>query len=78
MNSLDPQAVESIAVRAVQIYAEMHPRPPHVTQKQAGEMLRLSAPTIGRLVKAGILRLNSAGQIPVSEVDAVLQAKRVA
>lgn len=31
-----------IATRAVRLYAESHPRPPHVTQAQAGEMLRLS------------------------------------
>lgn len=28
-----------IALKAVQLYAEMHPRPPHVTQAQAAEML---------------------------------------
>lgn len=27
-----------IALKAVQLYAEMHPRPPHVTQAQAAEM----------------------------------------
>lgn len=64
-----------VAFQAVRMYAESHPRPSQVTQKQAGEMLGLSAPTIGRMVKAGTLKLNAAGLIPISEIDAVLQAK---
>ena len=32
----------AIALEAVQRYAEMHPRPTHVTQLQAAEMLGLS------------------------------------
>jgi predicted transcriptional regulator len=40
MTSLD------IAAAAVRLYAESHPRPPHVTQSQAGEMLRLSPPAV--------------------------------
>lgn len=28
-----------IAIKAVQLYAEMHPRPPHVTQTQAAQMI---------------------------------------
>ena len=34
------------AAAAVRLYAESHPRPPHVTQSQAGEMLRLSPPAV--------------------------------
>lgn len=64
-----------VAFQAVRMYAESHPRPSQVTQKQAGEMLGLSAPTIGRMVKAGTLKLNATGLIPISEIDAVLQAK---
>lgn len=64
-----------VAFQAVRMYAESHPRPSQVTQRQAAEMLDLSAPTIGRMVKAGILKLNAAGMIPISEIDAVLQAK---
>ncbi len=44
-----------IAIQAVRLYAETHPRPSHVTQQQAAEMLGLSAPTVGRLVRAGTL-----------------------
>lgn len=36
MNELD------IAVRAVKLFAETHPRPTHVTMTQAGEMLGLT------------------------------------
>lgn len=61
-----------IAVQAIRLYAETHPRPPHVTQKQAAEMLGLSAPTISRLVRAGYLRKNKTGMIPISQVDALL------
>lgn len=61
-----------IAVRAVQLYAETHPRPLHVTKRQAAVMLDLSEPTIYKLVRAGSLRLNAAGLIPISEIDAIL------
>jgi DNA-binding transcriptional regulator LsrR (DeoR family) len=65
----------NVAFQAVRMYAESHPRPHQVTQRQAAEMLGLSAPTIGRMVKAGTLRLNAAGLIPISEIDAALLAK---
>ena len=64
-----------IAFRAVRMYAESHPRPSQVTQKQAAEMLDRSEPTVGRLVKAGVIRLNAAGMIPISEIDRILQPK---
>ncbi len=32
------------AIKAVQLYAEMHPRPPHVNQQQAAEMLHPDCP----------------------------------
>ena len=63
------------AIAAVSIYAESHPRPPHVTQAQACDMLRLSAPTVRRLIRSGALRLNSAGMIPVAEVDRLIEAR---
>jgi len=62
-----------IAHHAVRLYAETHPRPVHVTQRQAAEMLGLSAPTVSRLVKAGTIRLNGAGLIPISQIDALLK-----
>lgn len=67
--------VVNIAAKAIQLYAEMHPRPPHVTQAQAAEMMGLSAPTVRKLVRAGLLRLNSCGLIPISEVDRAIAAR---
>lgn len=63
----------TIARRAVQLYAETHPRPPQVNQKQAAEMLGVSARTVHNMIKAGTLRLNRCGMIPIEQIDAVLQ-----
>lgn len=65
----------AIAVAAVRHYAETHPRPPHVTQSQAAEMLGLSRATVSRMVRSGTLKLNRCGLIPIAEVDAVLRAR---
>lgn len=62
-----------IATKAVRLYAETHPRPIHVTQKQAAEMLGISAPTVGKMVRSGTFRLNGAGLIPISQIDALLE-----
>ncbi|WP_144156489.1 helix-turn-helix domain-containing protein [Paraburkholderia sp. BCC1885] len=62
------------AVRAVQIYAERHPRPPHVTMTQAAQMLDLSRATVRKLVNTGKLRMNGCGLIPIEQVDALLTA----
>jgi hypothetical protein len=64
-----------VALAAVRLYAETHPRPLHVTQRQAAEMLDKSEPTIGRMVRAGTIKLNGAGMIPISEIDRLLQPK---
>lgn len=63
----------TIARRAVQLYAETHPRPPHVNQKQAADMLGVSARTVHNMIKAGTLKLNRCGLIPIEQIDAVLQ-----
>lgn len=60
------------AVRAVELYAQRHPRPPQVTVTQAAKMLGLSRPTVHKLMKAGKLTFNSCGQIPIEQVDRVL------
>jgi excisionase family DNA binding protein len=62
-----------IARRAVQLYAEQHPRPPHVTIIQAAEMLGLSRHTVSKMVKTGQIKLNKCGLIPIEQVDAALQ-----
>lgn len=64
-----------IAIKAVQIYAEMHPRPSHVNQQQAAEMLGLSHVTVRKLIRSGAIKMNAAGLIPVTEIDKALQPK---
>lgn len=63
-----------IAVAAIRLYAETHPRPPHVTQSQAADMLQLSRATVSRMVRAGTFKLNSCGLIPIEQIDAALRA----
>jgi plasmid maintenance system antidote protein VapI len=60
------------AVKAVEIYATRHPRPPHVTQKQAAEMIGLTAPTIRKMIRTGKIRLNQAGLVPITEIDKLI------
>ncbi len=60
------------ALKAVQLYAELHPRPSHVTQTQAAELLGLSVSTVRKLVRSGTLKLNACGLIPISEIDKAL------
>ncbi|AOF81540.1 hypothetical protein BSY238_100 [Methyloversatilis sp. RAC08] len=71
MNEGDDKCL-AIAFRAVRLYAETHPRPSSVTQKQAGEMLRLSHVTVSRMVASGRIKLNGIGQIPIIEIDRLL------
>ena len=63
-----------IAVKAIQIYAETHPRPSQVTQDQAAEMAGVSRGTISKMIKSGQLKLNEFGRIPVSEIDRAIAA----
>ena len=63
-----------IATKAVQLYAETHPRPSQVTQEQAAEMVGVSPATISRMIRAGGLKLNKFGKIPVAEIDKALAA----
>jgi excisionase family DNA binding protein len=68
--------VLTTAAKAVEIYASRHPRPSHVTARQAAEMMSVSTATVTRMIKAGTLRLNRVGRIPTEMVDAALQARR--
>jgi excisionase family DNA binding protein len=63
-----------IAERAVQLYAQRHPRPVQVTITQAAEMLGLSRHTVSKMVRVGQLKLNKCGLIPIELVDRVLEA----
>lgn len=58
-----------IALKAIQLYAETHPRPPHVNQQQAATMLHLSHVTVRKMIRAGDIKTNAAGLIPISEID---------
>jgi excisionase family DNA binding protein len=66
---MEQYVIDEAAYKAVQRYAETHPRPPHVTQKDAAEMLGLSAPTVKKLINNGKIKLNQAGLIPITEID---------
>ncbi len=60
-----------IATLAVRLYAETHPRPTQVTQQQAAEILGVSAKTVYNYIRAGKLRLNGGGYLPIEAVDAI-------
>lgn len=62
-----------MAARAVQLYAERHPRPVQVTIIQAAEMLGLSRHTVSKMVKTGQIKLNKCGLIQIEQVDAALR-----
>ena len=69
--------LESVARQAVaeairKLPKSDQPRPLHVTQKQAAEILGLSPTTVGKLVNLGKLKLNGCGMIPMSEVDRII------
>lgn len=65
--------IDQAAIRAVQLYAERHPRPCHVTITQAAEMLGLSRHTVSKMVRLGQLKLNRCGLIPIEQVDRALE-----
>lgn len=71
---MNQETVLEIAVQAVRLYAEAHPRPSQVTQEQAAEMVGVSRMTIHRMIKAGQLKLNKFGRIPTAEIDKALKA----
>lgn len=65
------------ATIAVRMYADSHPRPPQVTQEQAAQMIGKSHVTVRKLIRAGVIRLNACGAIPITEIDRILAAKAV-
>lgn len=60
-----------VALLALQLHADKHPRPTQVTQQQAAEMLGVSRKTIYNYIRAGQLKLNRCGQLPIEAVDAI-------
>lgn len=71
VDGVDDARMLTLAARAIQMYAETHPRPTQVTQAQAAEMLGIHRHTVAKLIMAGELRLNRCGMIPVEQVDRV-------
>lgn len=63
---------KQIAIEAVRLALAMRPRPSCVTQAQAAEMIGVSRQTVAKMMRAGKLRLNAAGRIPVEDVDALI------
>lgn len=62
-------ADEAIAKALRRLPSQGQPRPFHVTQKQAAEMLSMSPQKVGQMVKFGTFKLNSCGLIPISQID---------
>lgn len=71
-NVLSESDVLRIATRAIQLYAETHPRPPQVNMSQAAQMLGLSRHTVSKMVRAGQFKLNRCGLIPIEQIDKIL------
>ncbi|QTO44792.1 helix-turn-helix domain-containing protein [Burkholderia latens] len=74
--SLSEEQILQIAQRAVELFKQQSPRPVHVTQAQAAEMLGLTARTVHTLVRTGKLKLNGIGRIPIAEIDMFLARTR--
>jgi predicted transcriptional regulator len=67
----DRDTLIEVARMAVQLYAETHPRPTQVNQQQAAEMLGVSKRTVRRYIRAGKLKLNGCGYLPIDAVDEI-------
>ena len=61
-----------VVEHAIRRVLELHPRPLAVNQKQAAEMLGKSHVTVRKLIRAGVIRLNRLGDIPIGEIDRLL------
>jgi hypothetical protein len=68
---LTEEQIARVAARAVRLYAETHPRPTQVTQTQAAEILGVAPRTVRRYIRAGKLKLNGGGYLPIEAVDAI-------
>lgn len=60
-----------VAAKAVRLYAQTHPRPTQINQSQAAEILGVTSRTVRNYIRAGKLRLNSCGLLPIETVDAI-------
>lgn len=64
----------SLQAATLEVYAESHPRPLQVNQAQAAQMLNKSHVTVRKMIRAGLIRLNACGDIPISEIGRILAA----
>lgn len=64
--------VLEIAAKAVQLYAETHPRPCHVNMTQAADMLGCGLFKVRSLLRNRTLTLNECGLIPIAQIDRVI------
>lgn len=49
-------------------------RPAQVNYTEAGRLLGRSRQTVANMARAGLIKLNAAGLIPIGEIDRVLSA----
>ena len=69
---IENAAKQAVSEALLKMQKRDQPRPLHVTQKQAAEILGLSPTTVGKLVNSGKLKLNGCGMIPMSEIDRII------
>lgn len=63
------------ATRAAHEAVRLRPRPSQVDYTQAAEMLGQTRQTVSKKVKAGAIKLNNDGKIPITEIDRILSAR---
>lgn len=71
---LTQEQILNIALQGAKAYAETHPRPAHVNRMDAAKILKISYPTLKKLVVSGKIKMNRFGKIPITEIDKVLVA----
>lgn len=72
LDALIRAAAEEAVRQAMRHTKSAANRPASVTIAQAAKMLGRSAPTVRKMIRSGVLRLNELGQIPVEAIDRVL------
>ena len=73
LESVIRDAARRGAEEALRAISKDHPA--QVNYTEAGKMLGRSRQTVANMARAGIIRLNASGLIPISEIDRVLAAK---
>lgn len=74
LNALIAAAADAAVKRAMACLPRGNgARPESVNQAEAARMLKKSRPTIAKMVKAGIFKLNKLGNIPIEQIDAAIK-----